>query len=790
MKSFLILLFFAFFSGLSFSRVHAAAIVADHNAVSAYSSLTDDQISAAAAKKVVVRRASVGGNISDGLDALGRDRSNWDFSYRGNPGWLAKVNDLGNAECTDDSCGSPLSSGYVQNHLNEFDVFSMKFCWIDAPPNANTTFNTYRDMMVNLENSYPAKKFIWFTMPLYVDGIWDGNRFDVFNNLVRSYVNANNKILFDLAAIESHTSTGTLHTVNGYEALVDSYTDDGGHLNSTGAARAAKAWWWLMAQVAGGGSLPTTTLTPTSYPHCTPLGDVDCSGRVTVIDLSKLLAKFNTNDAASDLDDSGVVNVFDLSKLLMNYGRTGSTPTPILTPTPPQTSGFTNFITRTGKKLYDGTKEFRFLSFNAGNLVFQEWPKPNWRLSTEYEMEDILKTIKDLGGQVMRTYVLAVKRNVPEEAGFVAHYLGPGNYSEEAFVNLDKALNYANKHGVRIILPIIDRYDFIGWGGIKDFAAFRNKNVLQFFTDSAVKQDFKNYLNFILNRVNTVSGVTYKNDKAVMAWELGNELYNTTWDSDNATLNDSAVNAWVKEMATYIKSIDANHLVMFPGYDRALTTATPGSDFNVDVVDVHYTADYLSDYTSLDVPAILGEYESTRLANDTLVHQIINTSGITGALAWALMSHRREGGFYYTYYWDDPCPLFRYPGFVQNNSQCSVLNEPDRIARLRNHAYEIQGLSVPVMAVPEAPTLLPISSQAAISWQGSVGASSYDVRRATSAFGPWTVIKSGFSDASWPEYTPYSDTTAATGQTYYYSIIAKNSSGSSPISNIVSVVAN
>lgn len=62
--------------------------------------------------------------------------------------------------------------------------------------------------------------------------------------------------------------------------------------------------------------------TPTTAPvHCSPLGDIDCSGKVTTIDLSALLSKFNTNDVKSDLDDSGVVNALDLFKLLQNFGK-------------------------------------------------------------------------------------------------------------------------------------------------------------------------------------------------------------------------------------------------------------------------------------------------------------------------------------------------------------------------------------------------------------------------------------------------------------------------------------
>ena len=48
---------------------------------------------------------------------------------------------------------------------------------------------------------------------------------------------------------------------------------------------------------------------------------------------------------------------------------------------------------------------------------------------------------------------------------------------------------------------------------------------------------------------------------------------------------------------------------------------------------------------------------------------------------------------------------------------------------IREKGYEIRGLKPP-LEPPAPPSLLPIESPAAISWQGSTGAASYDVLRA------------------------------------------------------------
>jgi beta-glucanase (GH16 family) len=60
------------------------------------------------------------------------------------------------------------------------------------------------------------------------------------------------------------------------------------------------------------------------FPSC-PLiasGDIDCSGQVNAIDLSKLILKFGqTYSGREDVDGSGQVNAIDLAILLSNFGK-------------------------------------------------------------------------------------------------------------------------------------------------------------------------------------------------------------------------------------------------------------------------------------------------------------------------------------------------------------------------------------------------------------------------------------------------------------------------------------
>jgi hypothetical protein len=108
---------------------------------------------------------------------------------------------------------------------------------------------------------------------------------------------------------------------------------------------------------------------------------------------------------------------------------------------------------------------------------------------------------------------------------------------------------------------------------------------------------------------------------------------------------------------------------------------------------------------------------------------------------------------------------------------------------MRAKAFQILGQSPPPFVAPDAPTLLPIVSADAISWQGSTGAASYDIERATKADGPWTSAARDVDD-TWVRYRPmFSDASAEPGRNYYYRVRARNSAGISAPSNVVGPVS-
>lgn len=440
---------------------------------------------------------------------------------------------------------------------------------------------------------------------------------------------------------------------------------------------------------------------------------------------------------------------------------------------------FMNFVTTDKDKLMDGDKELKFVSFNTPNLHYIEdylaFDSSNpWCLPDEFEIRDALKTIKELGGKVTRMYVLSV-RKPGESKKIIRHVLAPGVFNEEAFRALDKVMQIANEVGVRVIIPLVDNWWW--WGGPTEYAAFRNKSKEEFWTDPQLISDFKKTVEFIVNRKNTYTGILYKDDKALLGWETGNELV--------------CPYEWTAEIAKYIKSLDKNHIVIEGTHSQILSDKSI-NDPNIDVLSTHH-------YTPVDVsinniiknkelsknkkPYFVGEFGLTSPANVSAIVDSAMNNDVSGIMIWSLRFHNREGGFYMHRENNGNGP-FRFPGFKSGD----VYGEREIINMLRKKAYEIDSLPVPKISIPNTPTLLDIKDIYNISWQGSVGALSYIVERKAAESGSWRVIADSVVDAV-AAYKPlYTDESAQIGKEYYYRVIAQNESGKSEPSNEVGPV--
>jgi mannan endo-1,4-beta-mannosidase len=450
---------------------------------------------------------------------------------------------------------------------------------------------------------------------------------------------------------------------------------------------------------------------------------------------------------------------------------------------PASESVFTKFVYCDGDKLMDENGELRFISFNIpclhyceDNMAFTEMNP--WRPTDEFEIADALEAVRQAGGKVVRTYTLSV-RTIGEDPNIPRHITGPGQFDEETFKSLDMVLAVANRKGIRIIFPFIDNWKW--WGGIQAIAAFRGKEAKDFWTDPQLFEDYEKIVEAVVNRTNTVTGVKYRDDKAILAWETGNELV--------------CPHEWTAKAAAFIKSLDRNHLVI-DGYHTTNLRDESIEDENIDIVTTHhYSRDPAQTVRQIKSnmakargkkPYFVGEFGFIPTdAVESVLRAVIDEK-TSGALIWSLRYRNRDGGFYWH---SEPAggdlfKAYHWPGFASN----AAFDETGLLALMHKEAYEINGLPAPPPQKPQAPVLLEIDDVSAISWQGSAGAQSYTVERSPGKAGPWIVAGTGISDAA-VQYRPlFNDTGAEIGNEYFYRVTAVNSAGMSEPSNIVGPV--
>ena len=197
--------------------------------------------------------------------------------------------------------------------------------------------------------------------------------------------------------------------------------------------------------------------------------------------------------------------------------------------------------------------EFRFAGTNAYYL-------PNYAKIDPAVVERSFNTFKAAGISVVRMWAFYDGYDCgysSEDPNENVIQLSPGVYSEEALRDLDFVIARGKQQNIRFILPLINYWDELGgicqyntWAGAENPSG----NMDFFLSSKDTQLWFKQYIYMLLNRVNTFTGVAYKNEPTIFSWQIMNEGRNS--GQDPVILRD-----WYREMAQYIKSITPDHLV-------------------------------------------------------------------------------------------------------------------------------------------------------------------------------------------------------------------------------------
>jgi len=373
---------------------------------------------------------------------------------------------------------------------------------------------------------------------------------------------------------------------------------------------------------------------------------------------------------------------------------------------------------------------------------------------------------------------------------------------------LDYMLARANQAGVKLIMVLTNNWrdfggmdQYVAWHGLQHHDAF--------YTDARIRQNYKDWVATLVNRVNSITGVRYRDDPAIFSWELANEprCINASLPTSGTCTQQTLIN-WAGEMSTYVKSIDPNHMVSVgdegfldwgrggdwpyngtDGVDHEALTSLPNIDFGTFHLypdhwgktaawGTQWVTDHLTAATGYGKPVILEEFgyrdQGARDSTYRTWTDAVRTGGGDGWNFWILTGVQDDGSLYPD-----------YDGFR--------VTYPSGTATVLADAAAAMGGGPPPPPPDTTPPTAPsgltstgkTDTSVSLSWTAStdnIGVTAYDVYSGS------TIVKTVTG-------TPLATSTTITGlspsTTYTFTVKARDAAGNtSAASNTVSVTTN
>jgi mannan endo-1,4-beta-mannosidase len=241
-------------------------------------------------------------------------------------------------------------------------------------------------------------------------------------------------------------------------------------------------------------------------------------------------------------------------------------PTTPTTPSPAVDPARNQFVTRVGARLELAGRPYRF----AGSNNYYPMYAPDAMVDGVFDKAaaadfDVLRV---WGSREIGTPGGTDSVN-PSSDGFYLQYwdaeAGRPAFNDTAtgFQRLDRVLAAARARGIRLVIPLVNNWN--NFGGMDQYVRWAGKQYHDdFYTDATIRQWYRAWIAHVLNRVNPLTGIAYKDDPTVLMWELGNEprcVSAGVYPRSPSGCTTDTLTSWAGQMSTYVKSLDRHHLV-------------------------------------------------------------------------------------------------------------------------------------------------------------------------------------------------------------------------------------
>src|ERR1043166_8117741 len=234
------------------------------------------------------------------------------------------------------------------------------------------------------------------------------------------------------------------------------------------------------------------------------------------------------------------------------FSPQASTPSQVSRPAPPS-----NFVTVSNGKFMLNGRPYYFVGTNfwQGMNLGVDDGKGNRKLLTAE-----LDRLQKIGVTNLRVMAASEGPNTEPQRLVPALMDSPGKYDRKVLDGLDFFISEIGKRQMKVVMVLNNYWQWSGgmaqyvswsegtpipypgdWGRFMDYSA-------KFYGCGECQTWYRDHIRMIINHVNPYTGLKYRDDPTVFAWELANEPRRYPY-------------SWIDETAAYIKSLDPNHLV-------------------------------------------------------------------------------------------------------------------------------------------------------------------------------------------------------------------------------------
>ncbi|HYQ15556.1 MAG TPA: beta-mannosidase [Polyangiaceae bacterium] len=258
----------------------------------------------------------------------------------------------------------------------------------------------------------------------------------------------------------------------------------------------------------------------------------------------------------------------------------------------------TDFVRREGTKLLLGAEPYRFV---GANIWYGAYLGADAAYGDRARLGRELDRLQALGVSNLR--ILASAEESPLKSSIKPGFRTKSGWNDALLGGLDYCLAELGKRGLKAVLYLTNFWEWSGgmgaylWyatGSYMDngdpahpWPEFPDHNA-DFYGSPAAIAMFHEHVRRVVARTNSVTGVAYRDDPTIMAWQLCNEPRPAGSEAKIAA-SLPAYYEWISRTARLIRSLDGNHLVSL---GQEGTVAAEGRE---DVVtDAHAEIDYVT----------------------------------------------------------------------------------------------------------------------------------------------------------------------------------------------------